>query len=309
MRHVRPKIIQQQIPLNPMPVVAKPKRAASLNTVTIICGRRVYGPHDGIPERLRVQFDLRRPFPGGSTPGEADADRHLGVRDRRVRQRAGVHRAADGVSSAGESSGTHPRHRAGDVRQDPAAFANTVLVRYLDCNDHYAARGTGHPSDMIPGVLAVAGGHRLDGRAAITAITAAYEVFCRLADEVLPEGLGPRDVRSHRGDLRRRHDPRTGPEGHGERHLHCDHHRCAAGSDAGRRAFDVEGLRNGGCSPNRSVRGRAGNGCNRQGRANLSKDGTGCGSTWGSKPQSGKALEAELSRFGSPVPTSRRTRR
>ena len=41
--------------------------------------------------------------------------RHLGVRDRRVRQRAGVHRAADGVSSPGESSGTHPRHHAGDV--------------------------------------------------------------------------------------------------------------------------------------------------------------------------------------------------
>src|SRR5262245_32516607 len=35
-----------------------------------------------------------------------------------------------------------------------AAFANTVLVRYLDCNDTYVARATGHPSDMIPGVLA-----------------------------------------------------------------------------------------------------------------------------------------------------------
>ena len=53
--------------------------------------------------------------PESGTPGEADAGRHLRVWDRRVRQRAGVHRAADGVSSAGESSGTHPRHRAGDV--------------------------------------------------------------------------------------------------------------------------------------------------------------------------------------------------
>lgn len=69
-----------------------------------------------------------------------------------------------------------------------AAFANTVLVRYLDCNDHYAGRGTGHPSDMIPGVLAVAGGHRANGRAVITAITAAYEVFCRLADEIPLKG-------------------------------------------------------------------------------------------------------------------------
>ena len=71
---------------------------------------------------------------------------------------------------------------------DMAAFASTVLVRYLDCNDTYAARGTGHPSDMIPGVLAVADAHRADGRAVITAIIAAYEAFCRLADEVPLKG-------------------------------------------------------------------------------------------------------------------------
>jgi len=72
---------------------------------------------------------------------------------------------------------------AQETSTDLAAFANTVLVRYLDCNDAYAARGTGHPSDMISGVLAVAGAHRINGRAVIAAITAAYEVFCRLADE------------------------------------------------------------------------------------------------------------------------------
>jgi 2-methylcitrate dehydratase len=72
---------------------------------------------------------------------------------------------------------------AQETSTDMAAFANTVLIRYLDCNDAYTARGTGHPSDMIPGVLAMTGGHRANGRAVITAITAAYEVFCRLADE------------------------------------------------------------------------------------------------------------------------------
>ncbi len=41
---------------------------------------------------------------------------------------------------------------------------------------------------MIPGVLAVSGGHRANGRAVITAIAAAYEVFCRLADEVPLKG-------------------------------------------------------------------------------------------------------------------------
>src|SRR6266852_6038341 len=71
---------------------------------------------------------------------------------------------------------------------DLAAFANTVLVRYLDCNDTYAARGTGHPSDMIPAVLAVGDGHGADGRAVITAIAAAYEAFCRLADRIPLKG-------------------------------------------------------------------------------------------------------------------------
>src|SRR5919106_2472455 len=75
-----------------------------------------------------------------------------------------------------------------ETSMDIAAFANTVLIRYLDCNDTYAARGTGHPSDMIPGVLAVADGHRVDGRKVIVAIAAAYEVFCRLADEVPLKG-------------------------------------------------------------------------------------------------------------------------
>ena len=71
---------------------------------------------------------------------------------------------------------------------DMAAFANTALVRYLDCNDTSAARGTGHPSDMIPAVLAAAEGRGADGRAVITAIVLAHEVFCRMADEVPLKG-------------------------------------------------------------------------------------------------------------------------
>lgn len=71
-----------------------------------------------------------------------------------------------------------------ETSMDLAAFANTALIRYLDCNDAYAAQGTGHPSDIIPGVLAVAGGHKANGQAVITAITAAYEAFCRMADQL-----------------------------------------------------------------------------------------------------------------------------
>jgi 2-methylcitrate dehydratase len=88
---------------------------------------------------------------------------------------------------ASRVQGNPPARIIGTVQEtsmDLAAFANTALIRYLDCNDAYAARGTGHPSDMIPGVLAVAGGHKANGRAVITAITAAYEVFCRMADQL-----------------------------------------------------------------------------------------------------------------------------
>ena len=71
---------------------------------------------------------------------------------------------------------------------DLAAFANTALVRYLDCNDTYVARATGHPSDMIPGVLAMADAHRSSGRDLIAGVAVAYEAFCRLADAAPMKG-------------------------------------------------------------------------------------------------------------------------
>ena len=67
---------------------------------------------------------------------------------------------------------------------DLAGFANGVMVRYLDCNDSYFSPGGGHPSDMIPAALAAADSVGADGRTVITAITLAYEVFCRIADQV-----------------------------------------------------------------------------------------------------------------------------
>jgi len=92
---------------------------------------------------------------------------------------------------AARSQGDPPARLLGTRQRaslDMAAFANTALVRYLDCNDTYAAKGTGHPSDMIPAVLAAAEARGADGRAVITAIVLAHEVFCRLADEVPLKG-------------------------------------------------------------------------------------------------------------------------
>ncbi len=73
---------------------------------------------------------------------------------------------------------------------DLAGFANGVALRYLDYNDSYFSPGGGHPSDMIPAVLALADPLGCDGRTVITAITVAYEVFCRLSDQVVINHLG-----------------------------------------------------------------------------------------------------------------------
>ena len=74
----------------------------------------------------------------------------------------------------------------GGGRADPdrATFYNGALVRYLDYNDSYLAKGeTCHPSDNLSAVLSAseyAGGH---GRDAMTALAVAYQVQCRLCDE------------------------------------------------------------------------------------------------------------------------------
>lgn len=60
-----------------------------------------------------------------------------------------------------------------------AAFANGVMIRYLDGNDTFPGGG-GHPSDVMAAVLAAAQEAKADGRATITAIVAAYEVYAAL---------------------------------------------------------------------------------------------------------------------------------
>ncbi len=63
-----------------------------------------------------------------------------------------------------------------------AAFANGVMVRYLDFNDTSHGRGGGHPSDNIPAVMAAAEYAGADPHALITGIVLAYEVMDRLGD-------------------------------------------------------------------------------------------------------------------------------
>ena len=51
-------------------------------------------------------------------------------------------------------------------------------------------REEGHPSDMIPAALAPAGPAGCDGQTFITSVVLAYEVFCRLSDQVVASSLG-----------------------------------------------------------------------------------------------------------------------
>jgi 2-methylcitrate dehydratase len=71
----------------------------------------------------------------------------------------------------------------GRTAPDRAALYNSALVRYLDFNDSYLAKGeTCHPSDNLGAVLAAAEYAGRDGRDFMAALAVAYQVQCRLSD-------------------------------------------------------------------------------------------------------------------------------
>lgn len=81
----------------------------------------------------------------------------------------------------------------GTAHQSPpdwAAFANGVIVRYLDYNDTYLSKEPAHPSDNIPAALAAAEFAGATGREFITAIVLAYEIQCRLCDAASLRAIG-----------------------------------------------------------------------------------------------------------------------
>lgn len=72
----------------------------------------------------------------------------------------------------------------GSASPDRAAFFNSALVRYLDYNDSYLAKGeTCHPSDNLGAVLAAGEYRGISGKDLLTALAVAYQVQCRLSDE------------------------------------------------------------------------------------------------------------------------------
>ena len=65
---------------------------------------------------------------------------------------------------------------------DLAAFANGVMIRYLDFNDTYAGSPTCHPSDLLAPVLAVVDARHGSGKDVILGTVLGYEVLCGLID-------------------------------------------------------------------------------------------------------------------------------
>ncbi len=65
---------------------------------------------------------------------------------------------------------------------DVAAFANGVLVRYLDFNDTYLSKEPLHPSDVIPALWAVAEWRELAARDFLLSVAVAYEIGVALCD-------------------------------------------------------------------------------------------------------------------------------
>ena len=67
---------------------------------------------------------------------------------------------------------------------DMAAFVNGTMVRYLDFNDAYRTLDASHPSDNLPGVLAMTEALGASGRDFILALAISYEIQCRFTDDV-----------------------------------------------------------------------------------------------------------------------------
>lgn len=88
---------------------------------------------------------------------------------------------------AGMVSSTHPVTVLGSGQQsslDLASFANGVAIRYLDYNDGYTSRESGHPSDSIAASLSATEAAGGSGETFVLSTVLAYEVFCRLCDTV-----------------------------------------------------------------------------------------------------------------------------
>jgi 2-methylcitrate dehydratase len=125
--------------------------------------------YDALSEEARAQIKIRILDAIGCAIGAVEADVPC-----RIRAQVEEFRPSGPCTLIG----------GGRTSPEQAAFYNGALVRYLDFNDSYLAKGeTCHPSDNLAAVLAAAEWAERDGRALMTALAVAYQVQCRLSDE------------------------------------------------------------------------------------------------------------------------------
>jgi len=90
------------------------------------------------------------------------------------------------IAAQNEDFGGSPRCiliGGGRTAPDRATFYNSALVRFLDFNDSYLAKGeTCHPSDNLAAVLAACEYAGRNGKDFLTSLAVAYQVQCRLSD-------------------------------------------------------------------------------------------------------------------------------
>lgn len=67
---------------------------------------------------------------------------------------------------------------------EAAAFANGIMIRYLDFNDTFATVGGGHPSDNFTPVLTLGDAIHASGKELLVSAVLAYEVMCRIGDQI-----------------------------------------------------------------------------------------------------------------------------
>ena len=68
------------------------------------------------------------------------------------------------------------------VSVEHATLVNSAMVRYLDLSDAYLMRSTAHPSDNIPGILAIGESINALPQDILIAIIVSYEIQIRLCD-------------------------------------------------------------------------------------------------------------------------------
>jgi 2-methylcitrate dehydratase len=131
----------------------------------------VNASYDEIPEAIRQQLKIRIIDSLGCAIGALGGEPILALR-RYLKILGNGPKSPTTVIGVGTAS------------PDRAAFFNSALVRYLDFNDSYLAKGeTCHPSDNLGAVLAASEYADALGRDLITALAVAYQVQCRLSDE------------------------------------------------------------------------------------------------------------------------------